>query len=837
MPNFTLDQLTNAMSNPDNIRNFSIVAQVDAGKSTLSDSLMCHAGMISKRDAGDKRTTDTMKQEQDRGITIKSVGVTMCVTHDEKDYVFNVVDSPGHVDFSSEVTAALRVTDGAVVLIDTVDGVKAQTKTVLVQALQERIRPILCINKIDKLFLSLKMDQDAIYDQFVKNVADVNGVIETYQDPSMVSITKDQKVNPVTGNVVFGTAYHTWGFSLKTFAKMYVAKNNKPESEIPSIMKHLWKRENFKKMIIDPIQQVLSACEAFPEKTQDGKHLDDLVKKLDIQVSKTDYCELKNKELFRVIMGTWLPIAEAIVEVAVDHLPSPKVAQAYRADLLYNGPHDDEYFKSIKACDPSGPLIIYVSKMVPTKDNSHFYAFGRVFSGTATSGKVKVLFNDHNPLAEAQRKREVEESGRTYVAVRSKTYMDDTIQRVILMMANKMEYVQSVPVGNTLALDGVDKTMVKSGTIVGGDYTDCYPLKNMNFSVSPVVRYSIRPKNASDIAKFADTLKKFVKSDPCLLYIYNKDSGEHVLAGAGELHLEVALEQLRTDFLKGIELVVSEPTVQYCETVTALSDQVCLAKSSNKHNRLFATAQPLDEKLVEYMTSTDMPLEHKERAKYIYKNCDGVDDPKKVWGFAPEYEPANIFTNESTGVQYLNEIEGSVCSGFISTCERGPLCDEPVRGVRFSLKDAKLHADKVHRGDNQIPTRSVIFASMLTAQPRLLEPVFMVEIAVPREHVSCIYTVMTRRRGQVKNITPESNNITMTIEAHLPVAESFGFIEELRGETSGTAFASMVFSHWQLVPGDPLEDGSYANKVVLAVRKRKGKKEELPELADYLDKL
>lgn len=837
MPNFTLDQLTNAMSNPDNIRNFSVVAQVDAGKSTIVDSLMCRAGMISKRDAGDKRQTDTMKQEQDRGITIVSTGVTMCVTHNDDDYVFNVVDTPGHVDFSGNVSAALRVTDGAVVLIDTVDGVKAQTKTVLVQALRERIKPILCINKIDKLFLSLKMDQDAIYDQFMKNVVDVNNVIETYQDPVMAGITKDQRVDPVIGDVMFCTAYHTWGFSLKSFAKIYAVKNNKPESEIANIMKQLWKRENFKKRIIEPIQQVLSACEAYPGKTQDNNHLDDLLKKFDIHLTKLEYCDLRNKELFRTVMGTWLPIADAIIGVAVDHLPSPKVAQSYRAELLYNGPHDDEYFKSIKSCNSTGPLIVYISKMVPTKDNSHFYAFGRVFSGTAVSGKVKVLFNDHNPLAETQKRREAEEAGRTYIQQKSKSYADDTVQRVILMMANRMEYVQSVPAGNTLAFDGVDKTMIKSGTIVGGDHVDCHPLKNMNFSVSPVVRYSIKPKNPSDIAKFADTLKKFVKSDPCLIYVYNKDSGEHILAGAGELHLDVALEQLRTDFLKGIDLVVSEPTVQYCETVTSESDRVCLAKSSNKHNRLFATAQPLDEKVVEYMTSTDMPLDHKERSRYIYKHCDGVDDPKKVWGFAPEYEPANIITNESSGVQYLNEIEGSVCSGFITTCERGPLCDEPIRGVRFSLKDAKLHADKVHRGDNQIPTRSVIFAAMLTAKPRLLEPVFMVDIAVPREHVSCIYNVMTKRRGQINNITPETNNITMTIEAHLPVAESFGFIEELRGETSGTAFASMMFSHWQIVPGDPLEEGSYANKVMMSIRKRKGKKEEIPNLDDYLDKL
>lgn len=815
-----MDELTNAMANTDNIRNVSIVAQIDAGKSTLTDSLLCHAGMISKKDAGDKRQTDTMQQEKDRGITIKSVGVSLCIPHTSGTHIFNVVDSPGHVDFSFEVSAALRVTDGAIVLIDTVDGVKAQTKTVAVQSLQERVKPILMINKIDKLFLSLRMNHEEIYDQFVKNVYDVNSVIEMYQDGDMVEQTTDLKVNPEVGNVAFGSAYHSWGFTLKTFAKIYSKKM--PNKTIPDLMKFLWKRENFVKLIIKPIQYVLNCCESHPEKSSDGFTLEGISKTLSISLQIADY-NLRGKELFRAVMGSWLPVAEAVIEASIDHLPSPRTAQKYRAELLYNGPKDDIYYEAIKNCDPKGPLIVFISKMIPTKDNSHFYAFGRVFSGTATSSKVKILLNDHDPLLSA--------------SSTNKTALDDSIKRVIVMMANRMENVQSIPAGNTLALDGIDKTMVKTGTIVGEEHIKCYPIKNMTFKVSPVVRYSIRPKNPSDIAKFADTLKKFVKSDPCLLYIYNKEANEHVLAGAGELHLDVALEQLRTDFLKGVEMVVSEPIVQYSETVVATSSQVCLAKSANKHNRLFATAEPIPSEIVTHMEGPDMPEDFKERTQYLYKNCDGISDPKRAWAVAPEIAPVNVFVNDTTGVQYLNEVEGAISSGFISTCFKGPLCEEPIRGVRFNLKDVKVHADNVHRSDNQIPTRAVMFACMLTAQPRLMEPIFSVDISVPREHVSKIYSVMTKRRGMVKTIVPESNNVIMTVDACLPVANSFGFIDELREETSGTAFASMMFSHWQIIPDDPLVSGTLSNKIMLDIRKRKGRKVEAPKLEDYLDKL
>jgi elongation factor 2 len=814
MSKFTIEQLTTAMKNRDNVRNISIVAQVDAGKSTLTDSLLCRAGLINKRDAGDKRQTDTMKQEQDRGITIKAVGVSLYIAKGSSAYAINVVDTPGHVQYSSETSCSLRLSDGGVVLIDTIDGVMAQTKTVLAQSLRERARPVLVINKIDKLFLSLHMNHDEIYNLFLKNIADVNAVIDTFQDSKVMD---EQKVDPIRGSVVFGAAYHTWGFSLKSFSKFYTEKLKKPITP-----KMLWKRENFKKFILEPIQYVLNCCTSHPEKSTDGKTLKEVVEKLDIKLQKSDY-DLKGKELFRAVMGTWLPVADTVIDMVIDHVPSPVVAQKYRVDVLYNGPTDDMYYKAIKECDPNGPFIMYVSKMIPTKDNSHFYAFGRVFSGTATCSKIKVLLNEHNPLSETTSKH--------------KTTLDDSIKRVIIMMANRTESVDAVPVGNTLSLDGIDRTMVKSGTVVGEEHSACFPLKNVKFVVSPVVRRSIKPKNPSDIAKFVDTLKKFVKSDPGLHYIHTKDSNEHVLAGSGELHLETAAEQLRTDFLKGIEFVMADPIVQYCETVTAESDRVCLAKSSNKHNRLFATAEPLDEKFVSHMESTEMPTDYRERCKYVVKNCDKVDDVRKVWTFAPENNPLNLFINQTSGVQYLNEVENSISAGFVSTCEKGPLCEEPVRGVRINLKDVKLHADKVHRGDSQIPTRNVIFSSMLSAKPRLLEPIFNVEITVPQEHVSTVYKVMTKRRGVVNVVTPDSNGFTVNVEGYLPIAESFGFSDELCGETSGTGFTSLIFSHWQLVPGDPLEEGSYANKILLEIRKRKGRKVETPKLEDYLDKL
>ena len=390
-----------------------------------------------------------------------------------------------------------------------------------------------------------------------------------------------------------------------------------------------------------------------------------------------------------------------------------------------------------------------------------------------------------------------------------------------------------------MALDGVDNAMVKSGTIVDENSETCHRLQNMDFSVAPIVRYSLVLDNPAQLPKFTETLKKYVKSDPCLLYVLTEE-GEHLLCGSGELHLETAIEILRSDYMPdGITFRVSEPIVSYCETVTTASTITCLSKSPNKHNRLFCTAQPLDEALVNEMIGGTLPKEAKERARHLIDTYGFDESARKIWKMAPEIDPCNMVIDCTKGVQYMNEIKDSVASGFLHGVDKGPLCDEPLRGVRLNLEDVTLHADAIHRGVGQIiPTmRSVLFASVLSANPRLLEPVFKAEIQLPREKTSSIYGLMSQRRGEVKNVEDLPSGTRTKVEATLPVADSFGFVEELRGVTSGTAFVSLCFSHWQVVPGNPLEAGSFAYDVVMKIRKRKDLKLELPKLENYNDKL
>jgi len=840
MVNFTVDQIREIMDKKKNIRNMSVIAHVDHGKSTLTDSLVSKAGIIAGAKAGEARFTDTRQDEQDRCITIKSTAVSMYYELAQKDldwitqekdgnaFLINLIDSPGHVDFSSEVTAALRVTDGALVVVDCVSGVCVQTETVLRQAIAERIRPVLMMNKMDRALLELQLEMEELYQTFNRIVENVNVIVATYADDDgpMGNI----QVRPENGTVGFGSGLHGWGFTLKEFAEMYSAKMG---SEPKKLLKNLWgnrfyfgKEKKWKSeegvggvrgfcmFVLDPIYKLFNAIMEFKkEKTEQ------LLTKLNIKLDGEEK-SLEGKPLLKVVMRRWLPAGDALLMMIAIHLPSPVTAQRYRMEMLYEGPHDDECALGIKTCNPEAPLMMYVSKMVPTSDKGRFYAFGRVFSGVCETGqKVRIM-------------------GPNFVFGKKEDLNCKSIQRTILMMGRTVEPIPSVPCGNICGLVGVDAYLVKTGTIT--TYEAAHNMRVMKFSVSPVVRVAVEPKDPQHLPKLVEGLKRLAKSDPMVL-CFTEESGEHIIAGAGELHLEICLKDLEEDHA-GIPLNKSPPVVSYRETVCEESNQVCLSKSPNKHNRLYLRAKPMPDGLPEDIDKGEVSdkQDFKIRGRYLSDKYEyNVDEARKIWCFGPEGTGPNILIDAAKGVQYLNEIKDSVVAGFQWATKEGVLCDENMRGVRFDVLDVTLHADAIHRGGGQIiPTaRRVIYASFLTAQPAILEPVFLVEIQCPENAVGGIYGVLNRKRGHVFEDSKVEGTPMCMVKAYLPVMESFGFTAELRAATSGQAFPQCVFDHWQRLPGDPLEPGTKPGDVVMDARKRKGLKEGVPGLENFLDKL
>merc|ERR1719324_1550315 len=536
-------------------------------------------------------------------------------------------------------------------------------------------------------------------------------------------------------------------------------------------------------------------------------------------VLKGDDKALTGKPLMKRTMQIWINAAETLLQTIVMRLPSPKTAQKYRVENLYEGPMDDAAAQAIRDCDLKGPLMMYVSKMVPTSDKGRFYAFGRVFSGTiATGQKVRI-------------------QGPSYKVGGKEGLSLKSIQRTLLMMGRTTEMIQDVPCGNTVALVGVDAYIVKTGTIT--TIETAHNIAAMKYSVSPVVKVAIKAKDGKDLPKLVDGLKKLSKSDP-LVVCSIEESGEHIIAGCGELHVEICLKDLREEYAQ-CDFIMSDPVVSYRETVGGQSTQTCLAKSPNKHNRLYIVAEPLDEDLSKAIEDgpAGPKTDPKERAKLFRDKFDWDENAaRKIWGWGPETEGANVVVDQTQGVQYMNEIKEHVNSAFQWATKEGPLCEENMRGIRFNIMDVTLHTDAIHRGAGQIapPMRRVAFAAEMTAQPTLQEPVFLVEITCPQEAMSGVYSCMNLRRGCVFEENPREGTPLIQVKAYLPVAESFGFVAALRQQTSGQAFPQCVFDHWDNMPGDPLTEGKMQD-LVLGCRKRKNLKVELPKLADYLDKL
>ena len=507
------------------------------------------------------RFTDTRDDEKERGITIKSTAISMYFEMGKDDvevikqktngtyffipralffifisvvgheFLINLIDSPGHVDFSSEVTAALRVTDGALVVVDCIEGVCVQTETVLRQALTERIKPVVIINKVDRALLELQVSKEELYQSFQRTIETVNVIVSTYHDETL----GDVQVYPEKGTVAFGSGLHGWGFTLRQFSGRYSKKFGVAKERL---MEKLWGdnyfnpktkkwttkgndadgkplERAFNMFVLDPIYKIFKAVTEF--KKDEAITMCD---KLDVKLTQ-DERDTEGKTLLKSIMRKFLPAGDSLLEMIVIHLPSPATAQRYRVETLYEGPMDDVSAIGVRDCDPKGPLVLYVSKMVPTSDKGRFYAFGRVFSGTVRAGpKIRI-------------------QGPNYVPGKKDDLFVKSVQRTVLMMGRSVEPIEDCPAGNIVGLVGIDQFLLKSGTLTTSE--TAHNMRVMKFSVSPVVQVAVEVKNAADLPKLVEGLKRLSKSDPCV-QAWIAETGEHIVAGAGELHLEICLK-------------------------------------------------------------------------------------------------------------------------------------------------------------------------------------------------------------------------------------------------------------------------------------------------------
>jgi elongation factor 2 len=705
MPRFRqISQIQELMAKKEAIRNIGIIAHIDHGKTTLADSLLAGAGLLSPQMAGTARVLDFLAEEQKRKITIKTASISLPYKREGEAYLFNLVDTPGHVDFTGKVTRALRVIDGAVVVVDAVEEVMAQTEIVTRQALQERVRPVLFINKVDRLITELRLGEEQIQRKLDHIISSLNDLIELYAE---APFRQQWKISPDAGNVAFGSALHGWGFTLD-----------------------MAKRQGVKFSDI---------IKAYTEGTQ---------------------AELQKS----------LPVYAAIFEMAIAQVPNPQEAQSYRIAKVWDGKVESEIGGALTGCRDDAPAVMFVTS-VHTEADGKTAAFGRVFSGTIKAG-------DRLHLVDALSETEV--------------------AAVSVDMGSFHEQVEAASAGNLASLTLVGKVQVGETLVDLAHKDGMAPFEGISYVSEPVVTLAVEPKNLKDMPTLLGVLETLATEDPNLKVSADKQTGEYLLSGMGELHLEIAINQLKS---AGIEVAVSSPRVVYVENAQK-NGAVALARSPNKKSSFWVQVEPEQEHGVS-----------SEEDRGIVLSLD-------------EHRNVLVDYNGKTG-QLGEEVLEALIAGFEYACRAGPLCGEPIRHLKVNLVDLELGEAAPDNSEVMHGVGKAVFGSFLTSNPTLLEPIYKIAISVSSELASESSRILSTKRGKVTSF--EQKGLITQISGFIPVAETFGFSKELRSATSGRAVWQSFFDHWERMPQ------KLAEETIVELRKRKGLAADVPKPEKFME--
>lgn len=854
--NYELEFLLNLMKENHAIRNVAIVGNLLHGKTCLIDCLIEQTHCDFQADAEKPiRYTDTLYAEQERGISIKSSPVT--IVHQNlkgKSHVLNIMDTPGHVNFSDEVTAALRLSDGVVLVVDAADGVLMNTERLLIHALRERMAITLCINKIDRLIFELRLPPNDAYHKLKRIIDEVNLIINE-EDPNKL-------VSPILGNVCFASSQYSVCFTLNSFAKLYMEKldiitvsyaqfakklwgnlyydrktrtflDEQPEVPKESREPHHKVQRSFVEFILEPLYKFFRIAIEQP----DDQFLE-LADNYGIKLSKTQR-SLNVRPLLKLSCSQFFGSFNSLVDMIVNFVPTPKYNAPTKCRHIWTGPSTGcKLTRAIQECDPAGLLVLHITKQYPSQDASTFNAFGIVLSGTLRQGcNVRVL-------------------GESY------SYHDEedshalSVGRVWICNSRYNINVDSITAGNWALIEGIEQPIIKTATVIDLDYqNDLYVFRPLKFNTKSIIKIAIEPVNPSELPRMLEGLRRCSKSYP-LLQTKVEESGEHVIIGTGELYLDCVMHDLRHVY-SDINIRVSDPVVSFSETVIETSKEKCIGETPNKRNRFTMIAEPIESGLDIDLEEGLITIESEQREiDKFFRRRYNWDDLicHSIWAFGPETNSTNILLNDTLPYEVdeklLEEVKAPIVQAFQWTTREGPLCEEPMRGVKFKLLHSEIAPESIYRGGGQIipTTRKVAFLSFLMAEPRMMEPYLLVEIIVPPDIVKCTFEtpsgrksileelIVVKRRGKIIKKVELPGTVLFKVNAVMPAIDSFGFETDLRIRTTGQAFCMSVFHEWRIVPGDPLDKSidryltplepqhtkHLAREFLLKTRRRKG---------------
>ncbi len=712
------------MREPEHIRNIAIAAHIDHGKTTFSDNLLAGAGMLSEETAGKQRALDFHEDEASRGITIDSASVSMVHSVGGVDHLINLIDTPGHVDFGGDVTRAMRAVDGCVILTCAVEGVMPQTETVVRQALKELVKPVLFINKVDRLIKEVKLTPQEMEKKFIKIIDFVNELIENLAPEGY---KEKWKVGVGDGSVAFGSAFHNWALS-------------------------------------------------FPYMKAHGLTFKDVID------AYTEGDENKLKENIKDLAKK-APLHEVVLEMSVKHHPNPVDAQKYRIPKIWHGDSESKVGKDLMNCDANGEPVFVPTKIVVDKHAGEV-ACGRLFSGTIKQGD-EVYMN----LSKAK--------------VR--------IQQVSVYKGAQRLVVKEVSAGNIVGIVGLKNVFV--GETVSKEEME--PFEEIKHLFEPVVTKSIEPTKAADLPKLIEILKQVGKEDPSIKISINEQTGESLMSGMGELHLEIIENRIKSE--KGLDVKTSAPIIVYRETITKESSAV-EGRSPNKHNSFHMKVEPLEDEIYNLIKSGELPEGRvKKKSEVVTKvlseklgwRSDEIRNVREIYN-------GNMLLDETRGEVHIGEVIEMIMDAFEMVMDEGPLAREPCMKMKVSLVDIKLHEDAIHRGPAQVypAVRDAIKGSMKKANPSLFEPLQVHMIECPERFMGTVTKLVGGKRGQMLDMGQEGT--TSQIKAKMPVAEMIGWSNDLRSATEGRGTSSIMEQEFERVPA------SIQSDVIKKIRSRKG---------------
>ncbi|DAZ95749.1 TPA: hypothetical protein N0F65_006397, partial [Lagenidium giganteum] len=851
---YSSEFMTSLMNHPQLIRNVAVIGDLHHGKTLFMDLLVQETHLTKWNPEKERRYTDTRKDEQERRVSVKSTPVSLVLPSSRgKHYLVNLMDCPGHVNFSDETTAALQVADGAALVVDVIEGVRMNTERLIKSALNAKVALTLVISKVDRLIIELKLEPKDAHYKLLHTIEEVNAVI----DANTPAGQEKQRLSPELGNVCFASGQHGWSFTLKSFADLYAQMH--PSIPAAELAPRLWgdryyspQTRTFKKkvpypnaartfvqFILDPIYKIYSKV-----LSEDSAELANSLRALGLRLRK-EQLNLNPRPLLKLVLAQFVGnVSCGFVDMVVTHVPTPLQTAQSKMENLYTGNQSKSLgvVKAMSTCDSKGPLMINIVKLYSSPDGTSFSAFGRVYSGEVTlNQQVRVL-------------------GEAYSIEDDEDMCSRTVENISIGQGRYKIDVNRVPAGNWVMLEGVDSSISKSATITDADEDmlqdeeiSIFQPIHKAFGTTAVMKLAVEPLNPAELPKMLEGLRKINKSYP-LVRTKVEESGEHVIFCTGELAADCIMHDLRRVYSE-VEIKVADPVVAFCETVAETSSVQCFAETPNRKNKITMISEPLDAGLAQDIERGVIQLDMgtKEVASFFQTKYNwDVLAARSAWAFGPEADGPNVLLDDTLSTEVsrksLGLIKDSIVQGFQWSCREGPLCDEPIRNTKFKILDATIASEPIHRGGGQvIPTaRRVAYSAFLTATPRMLEPIYAFEIQCPADIVATLYQVLTRRRGHITHDSPIAGSPLYSVRGFVPVIESFGLETDLRVFTQGQAFIVQVFDHWAVVPGDPLDTNivlrplepapinDLAREFMIKTRRRKGLSEDI-NVTKYFD--